>query len=67
MKKLFYSLILCGLALVSTQLQAANDGVISADEPVGSFADLSKAILGSNTELDIKTDYKFNSATEHLC
>lgn len=34
MKKLFYSLILCGLALVTTQLQAATDGVISADEPV---------------------------------
>lgn len=64
--------LIMGISAVSAEdinqtdnsLEISDSEVISADEPAGSFADLSKAILGSNTELDIKTDYKFNSATD---
>ena len=64
--------LIMGISAVSAEdinqtdnsLEISDSEVISADEPAGSFADLSKAILDSNTELDIKTDYKFNSATD---
>ena len=46
-------------------LMIYDSDVISAGEStVGSFADLSKDVDDSTVELDIKSDYKFNSSTD---
>lgn len=45
-------------------LETTDSEVISADGPTGSFADLFNAIQASDNELNINSDYKFNSTTD---
>lgn len=53
------------LIRLDDNLQIVDSDVISDGESsVGSFADLSKDVSDSTGELDIKSDYKFNSATD---
>mgnify|MGYP007012600603 CR=1 FL=1 len=64
--------LIMGISAVSAEdinntdntLETADSEVISADGPTGSYADLFNAIQASDNELNINSDYKFNSTTD---